>query len=190
MIPLKKTRVGGWCCLDLSQKPGSGALCWPCSLSKTRVGGLCCHVRSQKPGSGVFVALFSLKNPGRGFYVDLCALKNPGRGFVLPCSRSKARVEGFCYHVRSQKLSVFSLKNSDRGPCGRSQKPWSGFGVDRVHSQKPGSGVFATLLALKNPGGFCADRVCSQKPGSGVCVRSQKPLVRARVDRVSSQKPW
>jgi hypothetical protein len=37
------------------------------------------------------------------------------------------------------------------------------------------------------------ERVLSQKPGSGVCadrVRSQKPLVRARVDRVSSQKPW
>jgi hypothetical protein len=49
--------------------------------------------------------------------------------------------------------------------------------------------VFATLLALKNPGGFCADRVRSQKPGSGVCVRSQKPGSGGFCCLVLSQKP-
>ena len=67
---------------------------------------------------------------------------------------------------------MFSLKNSDRGPCGRSQKPWLGFGVDRVRSQKlpvfslknsdrvargrsqnPGGGLVLIVCALKNPGG-------------------------------------
>ena len=77
----------------------------------------------------VFTVLLALKNPGGGFVLTVFALKNPGRGFVL------------------------ALKN-------------------------PGRGVFVALFSLKNPGrGFCAGLVLSQKPGSGVCVTSLAVLV-------------
>ena len=64
----------------------------------------------------------------------------------------------------------------------RSQKPGSGVCADRGRSQKPLADRVLTVLALK----ICADRGRSQKPGSGLCycVRSQKPCA----DRVLSQK--
>ena len=77
----------------------------------------------------VFAALFALKNPG-GFVLTVFALKNPGRGFCVE-------------RVRSQKPVVRVRV--------RSQKPLVGR-VDRVRSQKPGSGVFVAVFALKNPG--------------------------------------
>ena len=189
-----KTRVGGLCCrvrsqklsvfslknsdrvpCGRSQKPGSGfgvdrvhsqkpwegfcylarsqkpwgVLCRPCSLSKTRVGGLC-----------------SLSKTRVG-------------GFLLPCLRSKSLVWGFCYRVRSQKLPVFSLKNSDRVPCGRSQQRWSGFGVVCVLSQKVGGFVLPCSLSKTRVGGFVLVLFSLKNPGRGFGV-----------DRVHSQKPW
>ena len=79
-----------------------------CSRSKTRVGGLCCLVLSQKPGSGVCVTVFALKNCPCSLSKTLIgfpvvALKNPGRGLMLIVCTLKNSGEGFCCLVRSQK---------------------------------------------------------------------------------------
>ena len=42
--------------------------------------------------------------------------------------------------------------------------------VERVLSQKPGSGGFVAVFALKNPGEGCVDRGRSQKPLVGVVL--------------------
>ena len=95
------------------------------------------RVRSQKPLVGRVLTVLALKNPpSRGFYVTMCALKN------CPCSLSKTLIV----------FPVVALKN-------------------------PGGGLVLIVCALKNPGeGFCC-LVRSQKPGSGVCVTSLAVLV-------------
>ena len=53
--------------------------------------------------------------------------------------------------------------------------------------------VFAALLALKNPGGvFVLTVLVLKNPGRGFVLAwsLSKTLVRARVERVRSQKPW
>ena len=158
---LSKTRVGGWCCHDLSQKPGSGVgvamislknpgrgFVLPCSLSKTRVGGLCCLVRAQKPGSGVLCCLARSQKPGSGVCVAVFALKN------CPCSLSKTLIV----------FPVVALKNPGRGlvliVC-TLKNPGRGFYVAVFSLKNPGRG-YVTVFALKNPGRV--DRVRSQKP--------------------------
>ena len=112
-----------------------------CALSKNRI--VLTVLARKNPGEGCVgrvltqktlvrgaVAVFPLKNPGEGSVAPMFALKNPGEGVLLwSLSKTLARV-----------VSV---------DCGRSQKPWWGFGVGRVRSQKPGSGV--DVFALKNP---------------------------------------
>ena len=73
----------------------------------------------------------------------------------------------------SHVLSVFSLKNPGRGfllPCSLSKTRVGGF-CCRVRSQKPGSGVFVAVFALKNPGrGFYVAVFSLKNPGRGFYV--------------------